>query len=400
MAREHSSTLIDPSTLQVRPTTARLSSYGSSDSRNVVGRRNSLGKPLLNFEDDVKGTPTALTPNNMSGSRSVFGVDTLWEREMAKLKEIQEREKEEEEERKRKEEQQELKKDKKRKKQKGKGKVKEPELESEAAVPGILPDLQVSAEPPILPDITRTRKQHRKPSANDDDESSDSEQPRNARPVTGSNEWYASSEEENEGPRRTTGIGPRYRQPVAKRATLDSDSDEDLPLAATLNRARLPKQSNPDDEEKPLSALLQQAKSTAFSINFDTVSLGKGDDDDEPLGLRASRFPLSQKNNSLLKDDDDDQPLAFHPEHQRRTQYQMLAQQQQQQMMMQAQMQSNMFFSPSVMGSGFFPPVMSPMMMMPPISIPSPPPIHDEVKFGRVDRWRRDVAVEGEPAGS
>lgn len=74
-------------------------------------------------------------------------------------------------------------------------------------------------------------------------------------------------------------------------------------------------------------------------------------------------------------------------------------------MMMQAQLHNNMFFNPSMMGSGFFSPSMAgpmmnpmnPMMMMQaPIPVPSPPPVHDTAKFGRVDKWRRDVAVEGE----
>ena len=79
-------------------------------------------------------------------------------------------------------------------------------------------------------------------------------------------------------------------------------------------------------------------------------------------------------------------------------------------MMMQAQMQSSMMFNqPSLMGSGFFAPpmgvrmTMGPMagdmsMMMPPMAPGTPPPVQDHAKFGRVDAWRRDVAVEGEPA--
>jgi len=66
---------------------------------------------------------------------------------------------------------------------------------------------------------------------------------------------------------------------------------------------------------------------------------------------------------------------------------------------MQAQLQSNMFFSPpSVMmnGSGFFTPPMGPMTVQPPMPMPSPPVIHDSAKYGRVDRWRHDVAVEGQ----
>jgi hypothetical protein len=79
----------------------------------------------------------------------------------------------------------------------------------------------------------------------------------------------------------------------------------------------------------------------------------------------------------------------------------MLAQvQQQQQIMMQAQMQNGLYFgTPGMMGSGFFgPPPMGvpPMMMGMPVPPPSPPPVPDAAKYGRVDRWRHDVAVEGD----
>jgi hypothetical protein len=64
-------------------------------------------------------------------------------------------------------------------------------------------------------------------------------------------------------------------------------------------------------------------------------------------------------------------------------------------MMMQAQMQSNMLMSASMMGPGYFAPIVHPMgMMQVPMPLPSPPLIHDEVKFGRVDRWRRDIVVD------
>lgn len=93
--------------------------------------------------------------------------------------------------------------------------------------------------------------------------------------------------------------------------------------------------------------------------------------------------------------DEDDVPLALHPDQQRKAQYMAMAQQQQ--MMMQAQMQQSMFYgAPSMMSSGFFGPPMGPMpMMSPPMQQPPPPEVN---KFGRVDQWRRDVAVEGQPS--
>jgi len=104
------STFIDPAALQSRPTSQHMPSFGSQGSQQALGRRNSANiKPLLNFEEDDKvagKTPGARLPNG----RSVFGVDTLWEKEMVKLKEIEAREKQEAEERKIREEAEEAKK--------------------------------------------------------------------------------------------------------------------------------------------------------------------------------------------------------------------------------------------------------------------------------------------------
>jgi hypothetical protein len=159
---------------------------------------------------------------------------------------------------------------------------------------------------------------------------------------------------------------------AAQRATLDADSDE----------------------EKPLSTLLQKKQ-----FNLPTTLQGSNrandDDDDKPLGLRVSR--LGAHSQGGLGDGDDDRPLAYHPEQQRRTQYQMMVRQQQQQLMLQAQVQSNMFFSnPSMMSPQFFGPPIMPVMMQPPVQAPSLPTVHDEAKYGRVDKWRHDVAVEGD----
>jgi len=176
-----------------------------------------------------------------------------------------------------------------------------------------------------------------------------------------------------------------------------------MPLAATVGRAlqRAMSANDDSDEDLPLSAMLDKAKTSIPPINFDSLSVNPrndDDDDDQPLGLRASVIPPTSYARNA--DDDDDKPLAFHPDQQRRTQYQAMAQQQQ--MMMQAQMQQSIFFgAPSMMGSGFFGPSMapmaSPMVMGLQQPMPSPPPAPDAGKFGLVDRWRRDVAVEGQP---
>ncbi|KAF9568915.1 hypothetical protein CPC08DRAFT_702032 [Agrocybe pediades] len=427
MAREQSrsSTLIDPAGLQ-RPVAQRNSSYGSLGKDQARLSVNPL-KPLLNFEEDNQG-PLQPPPNNrLPSTRSVFGVDTLWQREMAKLKEIQAAEEAEKEaQRRREEEEGAAKKKKKKNKKKGKDAEAVPEAATGEVDP--VPTVRVSTElPPVLPVIQRaTRRAPPKPSESDES-SSESDEDIPVRVVEKEPSWHVdSSDEENTGPRRTTGVGPRYptqrktSKPSIPPPRLDSDSEEDLPLAATIHkaeaRAAFKGMEDSDEEDKPLSQVIR-GKSQSSGGFLDVQSTFKGlslnahnpsdEDDDQPLGLRASRMIPNPTGNA---EDEDDRPLAFHPEHQRRTQYQMLAQvqqQQQQQMLLQAQMQSNMMMNasmmtPGMMSPGYFPPpIMNPVAMMQmqaPIPIPSPPPVHDEAKFGLVDRWRRDVVIEGENA--
>jgi len=410
-----------------------------SEARPNLARRGSLGgKPLLNFDEDHLPGLQASPAIRLNKSRSVFGVDTLWEREMAKLKEIEVHEAEE---LRKQEEAEALRMQKKaKKKKKGKEKVVPQEVPAEEKVVEV-EEPRVSAEAPTLPVIKRGITRGPPPPPNDNDtgsssELSDVDTPRSPPPKVSTEGWH-SGESDNEvnGPVRTTGVGPRYpnrgrRQPPAFAHSVDDDdSEEDMPLAATVSRAveratrfGLSAAENSDsDEEKPLSQLLVKSKhlsdktdhhlpGSAAPAQVDKGNDGEDDDDEDednkPLGLRASRFISSQSQlGHVNAEDDDDRPLAFHPEQQRRTQYNMVLlqqqqQQQQQQLLLQAQMQQNMMFSPpSMMGPGFFgAPVMSQMMPLVPPPVPgSPPPDpQDMTKFGRVDRWRREI-VGGQP---
>jgi len=407
MARDQqrSSTLIDPASLQTRPTNQRLSSYGSQNTQKGLARHPSVTiKPLLNFDGEEEKLPQpSPTANRLPSSRSVFGVDTLWQREMAKLKELQGAEEQENVERlKREVEAEKKKQEKKQRKKKKKG------GQSTSLVEDIdeTREPRISAEPPTLPNIRRaSRRAPPKPS--ESDVSSESEDLQFQIQERESNVWH-SSDEEAIGPRRTTGTGPRYpNQPRKAFPRTDEDSEEDLPLAVTIHKAaaraafsspqRHPLDS--DDEDRPLSHVLLKAKPGTSAMRSGNNLLfvdsqGTFDDDDQPLGLRVSKTNLYPS-----QEDEDDTPLAFHPEQQRRIQYQLLAQQQQhqQQLMMQAQLQSSMMMN---LAPGYYPqPILNPMAMLQmqvPIPIPSPPPIHDEAKYGRVDRWRRDVVVDRE----
>ncbi|KAI0005068.1 hypothetical protein BJV74DRAFT_323611 [Russula compacta] len=426
-------TLIDPTSLNQLPVSQNALTK-SETSPNIVRRGSLGGKPLLNFDEDRSPGVHTSRDGGPSAPRSVFGVDTLWVREMAKLKEIEAREAEEQ----RKQEVAEAQK-KSKKKNKGKEKAIPPEVPVE--------EPRVPAGAPALPVIQRSITRGPPPPPDDDgtessSELSDVDVPRPPPQGASAEGWHSGeSDKEMEGPVRTTGVGPRYpnrtrgRHPAAETDTQlvdGDDSEEDMPLADTVSRAvqratRLgfpATEQSDSDEEKPLSQLLTKSKYTepslygtdkAVSATPNYVDGGKNEgeeedeDDNKPLGLRVSRFISSQSQfGNGDAEDDDDRPLAFHPEQQRRTQYNMFVQQQQQQqqqqqLLLQAQMQQSMMFSHQpLMGPGFFggpvippPPPMMPMMPQPAPASP-PPGAQDISKFGRVDRWRREI-VGGQP---
>ncbi|KAL6309596.1 hypothetical protein BKA93DRAFT_273644 [Sparassis latifolia] len=415
---QRSSTLIDPESLQ-RPISQRMDSFKSQPE---LTRRNSTMKPLIDLNNDIPGAPRgkhlSVLPVHQGDKRSVFGVDTLWERELAKLREIEDRERQEAEERTKLE-------DAKRRKKKGKkrkGKHREPEAaEDPSPAPDSVPESNIPSQTEslayILPMIEKTAARPKPPPEDEMEEDSDSSDvplpaaARSSQMDVEAADWLAgSSDDEDRDPRRTIGSGPRYpSQPpklVLPHRNDDESSEEDIPLVATIGRAaqRLTRADLDDesDEEKPLSTLLDKTKlklpSLGGSLLPDTSEKGAEDDDEDnkPLGLR---LPANSPNplGSTSQDADDDRPLAFHPDQMRRTQYMMA---QQQQIMIQAQAarmhQSMIFGAPSMMSSGFFGPPIPPPMMMPPQLTATPPPIPDTAKFGRVDRWRHDVAVEGE----
>ncbi|EIM85637.1 uncharacterized protein STEHIDRAFT_132161 [Stereum hirsutum FP-91666 SS1] len=469
-----SSTFIDPESLNRR---ASQLPPGAAGARPPLGRRASTGaKPLLDFGDVAPANGPGLQHQRpaMTGTKSVFGVDTLWEREMAKLREIEAQEAAEEEARRAAElveaARQEKKKGKGKKKKKDKGREEETVQPQDNTLLPEAPALstedipRASVEPPVLPAIPRNITRGPPPPRNEFDEDSESASDESEAPGVrlvqggaggdgGDPDWHAGSSDDEKkpkqvGPVRTTGVGPRYPNRARGRPGAagdgDDSSDSDVPLSATVDRvlhrsttknSNLRPAADESDEEKPLSVFLDKAKLNIPSIDFDNIaqpstSRDKGkqvarngddeDEDNEPLGIRASRMlpgsigsPVSGAGGG---DDEDDKPLGLHPEQQRRTQYQQLmyyqqqqqvAQQQQiaQQQMMQAQMQAQMhqsmiFGNPSMMGSGFFgPPVAAPMgapmpMMNPmgPMPVPvSPPPMQDNQKYGRVDKWRHEV---------
>lgn len=426
-----------------------------------------LGEPLVNLNDErLVSLGVSASEGNLPQARSVFGVDTLWDREMAKLKEMEAREQAEAE------SQGQQGGTRHRNRQK-KGKLKAHDNVPPSFGPSSSPGISESHTAPaaVAHSSPANRVLGRPPVAydhEDDSEGDDNIPLGQIRQMTekAAHDWVAEfSDDEDLGPKRTIGVGPRYphkSKALASRPPQtfdkDEDSDEDLPLAAIVRPASqratqllapglgddddddtplaeaaqlaakratqlsAPRVDDDDDEDKPLGVVLAEGRLSLPSLSFDkfhtdresaqdgnNVDDDDEDDDEEPLGLRASRIPRASQMSLGLTggDEDDDKRLAFHPEHQRRTQYQMFVQmqqqqqQQQQQMMMQAQMHQSMYFgAPPMMASGFFAPSILPPAMMgmslPVPMPPSPPPLHDPAKFGRVDRWRHDVAVEGQ----
>lgn len=384
------STLIDPASLG-DPT---ISQQITDTVSNPIRRGSWSTKPLLDFNADEKLSPRNLRTAHAHNkeTRSVFGTDTLWEREMEKLKEIQLREAREEEENRKTEAESERKKHEKRK---HKNHANDATLLVDNE-----PQERIDTLPPTLPNIQRASGRRQPPNPSDVEEPSDSDDEQNPlRPIERTESWHVgSSDEEDHGPRRTTGVGPRYpkRVPKIRHPFVDEDSEEDLPLAAAMHKAKvratLPNitQATSDDEDKPLAQVMRHAMPSVQSRSQNLAS-SSNSDDEQPLALRASRLPWNRPSYEV----EDDMPLALQQSQQQQTHYQMFAQQQQQHLLMQAQMQTNMFMNahPSMM-SGFYGamPLMNAVMpMQAPLSIPSPPPVLDDANFGRVDRWRRDV---------
>jgi hypothetical protein len=353
-------------------------------------------KPLLDFNPNEQKLPRNLRPETtqIKETRSVFGIDTLWEREMEKLKDIQLREAREDEDNRKAEVESERKKhEKKKHKNRGNDPISLANNELQE---------RIDASPPTLPNIQRASTKRLPPKPSDFEEQSDSDDEQHAlRPVEETESWHVgSSDEEGHEPRRTTGVGLRYpkRAPRIHRLAVDDDSEEDLPLVATMHKAKARAtlssrmQAISDDEDKPLAQVVRLAKSSMPPAH---LASGSNLEDEQPLALRASRLPRNRPGI-----EDDDMPLALQSQ-QHHNHYQMLAQQQQQQqLLMQAQMQNNMFMNAhaSMMG-GFYGamPLMNAVVPMPaPVPVPSPPPVLNDANFGRVDRWRRDIIVDGD----
>ena len=421
-------TFIDPDSLNSRPSTQYLS---PTQVQEELRRKRASGAPLVNLEPE-----NTLTPPNRPGvtnTRSVFGVDKIWERELAKLKAAEQAERDED----------------------AKLKALDARLDQKrkSTAEGLSPGLS-------LPQMAS-------PLGSNSPDGSAVERPgmgsrRESAASLGARGWFNSpeSEDEAEGSAdRRASIASQLKTPNFPRKVsavsslpqipsggLDSD-EEDVPLAQQLakrgpggrqnSRPSAPPESD-SDEDKPIAALKHKpaaAKSSSGfglpSVNFDGrgsigAELGSGtkrsntnaddsSEDEVPLAVRhpfnrMSSMPAALKGGDA-DSDEDDKPLgvkysasvAGGPASQMQSYQQQLMMQQQmlqQQIMMQtqAQMHASMAFSggmmnPAMMGGGFGAPFAPQAMSMQSLNINPLGGMQDmqTAQHSRVESWRRDV---------
>ncbi|ORX33404.1 hypothetical protein BD324DRAFT_640007 [Kockovaella imperatae] len=292
------------------------------DSRPAMMARPSQGQEVESIQPDTAQRDTILqsksnvdlaaSHDRISKSRSVFGVDQLWEKELAKLKVRQEEEAREAAQQAAREA---LEGKKRGKKDKGKGKVTPTPIEPELLLPSspvrttmelghglpISPIKRLSGGPPRLSYSPAKAPPTMIPHLAGDER----------RAAAGKNDgWSSDGEDEKQVP------SPEVD---------DDDSDEDVPLSRLA-----PKRSELDDddsdEDVPLSKLAtgkpnenRPVKLTSPTLNLDTAEFGTSSlgldipgltpttaaaqDDDVPLALRR---PATQ-----LLDAEDDIPLGL-----------------------------------------------------------------------------------------
>ncbi|KIO30208.1 hypothetical protein M407DRAFT_5732 [Tulasnella calospora MUT 4182] len=427
-----SSTLIDPSTFNSRPTTQYLT---PSQVQEDVRRKRASGAPLVDFSSEAPPGPNARP--GVPPTRSVFGVDKVWERELAKMKALEEQEKEEQ----------------------AKLQALDARLEDRRHQAGLPRNTSANVGPrasTLLPDPEHISPLMPTPPLGEAN-SDDARRPplgsrRESAASLGARGWFnspGSDDESDGGDKRAsfastaTARPPPFPRKISAPSRLpqipggaDDSEEEDVPLAQqAARRSMMPPGQNSkpsaladsdSDEDKPIAVLKRhQSKSSAGPSGSFAAELGlgssafspkkrapagKADDssseDEVPLGVRhptANRLSTMPSGLQGDDEDEDDKPLgakfagaSMNPLQQQQMQQQAFLQQQmlQQQMMMQAQMRTSMAFggpmmNPSVMGSGFFPPPMS----MHSLNANAMTAAQDaqSAQISRVDQWRRDV---------
>jgi hypothetical protein len=370
-------------------------------------------------------------------------VDQVWEKELAKLQQIEAIEKAEEEERKRVEAEQlareEAKAAKKAaKRAKGKNKpLLDTGLDSNQYVDqgGVLPISRAPEAPPLLPSVDPFAMPPKAAESSDSDSDADPTSFNKAasrmQNSKSQQDWLSDDERQVAAARprprpRTENSTPARnisRFAAGLHVTRSDSEDSDVPLTSALAKAKQRQQAEDSEEDKPLATVLSNSlsaldfggtlladvkKSPEPKLSMPqprpalrNVEIDDDGEDDQPLGLRASKFGLGGG------DDDDEKPLGMRYS---TAPSQLFAQQQQQQAMMQQQMmQQQMMAAAQMRGSMFNPMMMGNMNMgmamgygnsmgMPGMMAMQGPQVGvmdagpaDPAKLSAVDRWRRGV---------
>ena len=349
-------TLIDPESFNM-PQIAIVDGEGrpiKQDGGDDLARRRTVrdrraSAPLLEFGVANAASGGPLTAGKRSGVKargSVFGVDTLWEREVSKLEKLKQAEAEAEAEEEKRLDEEARKLNSKRKK--GKEKRKSQFSPGRAADENQPPTTSTrESQAPALPDISRVstsgrpRPRPTRDEISDDDEMTEFgasyERRRESTATLGVKGWFAGgSDEEDEASRRdpdsraltpNPAVAPGVRNSISPSAPRlapvaddDENEDEDEPLVNKMHQIRAsvftswaPPPEDDSDEDAPLVTLKAKVQSNAESAHGSPAhnlspkpspsptngqNNGDGDDDDGednvPLGLRASTlFPLN-----------------------------------------------------------------------------------------------------------
>lgn len=327
-----------PSMMQ-RPQPTRSSTLIDADvlhqnARGIVPRpelhRNpSSREPLLDFAGDpIPGTNVQLRPqagrtgSGPVNSRSVFGVDQVWEKELAKLKKIEALEKAEDDESRRLELEEQARGDAKAAKKaakKAKGKQKGPPLDvngqSGNAGGGVSPIARAPTSAPLLPVVDPFAMKPKEKDSSTSDSDSDEDKPvfkasqSRMTPSQSKEAWLSDDERQAV----TARPRPRPRQQKSAPKTsgfaaglhIDDDSeDSDVPLTSALAKAKKRQQEEDSEEDKPLAAILSNSIAT---LDFGGTLLA---DVKKPPERPSQLRPPPQRNVGNSDSDDDDKPLG------------------------------------------------------------------------------------------
>lgn len=340
----------------------------------TLQRSTSRRRTLINLEDEERPGLGSMTK-----STSVFGVDTVWERELKKLKEIQKQEADILAEENRRKEAAEL--AKKAKKSKGKPRKHVEAIEEKESVAP-----HVSDQPPVLPNFELRPTVRRIPEPESDLSSDEEDEERPVETKRPSTTWYAGDSDEERpvklvSPPKMTNISPKQPRDAT------SDDDDDVPLVQVSRglqaKVRLGDDDDDEEEDKPLSSVLEKMKGTGTAKLLSPPQQAKinDDDDDDEVPLAIKRLTTMGTFKALGRDDDDDQPLGLKVQ---RPNTQMMPQ-------FAPSFPAMSMGAPSMMGvpMSFMQPQMIPSMVysMP----PPPPPEPAQNSIAKVDAWRRTV---------